>query len=97
MLFTYDVKREARDRLPAITHVDGTARVQTVMPDDGVIYNALTKLKAITGVGVMLNTSFNGPGSPIVEMPQEAVEFLVKGELDALFIGGLRLTRLSPS
>lgn len=97
MLFTYDVKREARDRLPAITHVDGTARVQTVMPDDGVIYNALTKLKAITGVGVMLNTSFNGPGNPIVEMPQEAVEFLVKGQLDALFIGGLRLTRLSPS
>lgn len=95
MLFTHDVKKEARARLPAITHVDGTARVQTVTPDDGVIYHSLKKLKSLTGVGVMLNTSFNGPGSPIVETPQQALEFLINGELDALFIGGFRVTRLS--
>lgn len=94
MLFTHDVKEEAKARLPAITHVDGTARVQTVTPNDDVIYHALKKLKSLTGVGVMLNTSFNGPGSPIVETPQQALEFLINGELDALFIGGFRVTRV---
>ena len=93
MLFTHNVKKEVMGRLPAITHVDGTARVQTVTRADGVIYESLEKLKSLTGIGVVLNTSFNGPGSPIVETPQQAIEFLINSELDALFIGKFRVTR----
>ncbi|MBF0123739.1 MAG: hypothetical protein HQL60_00220 [Magnetococcales bacterium] len=93
MLYTARVKSR---RLPAITHVDGTARVQTVTPSSGRFYDLICEFKKRTGVPVILNTSFNGPGEPIVETPQQAIAFLVKSTLlDALYVGEYRLTRCS--
>lgn len=84
MLFTGRVRS---DRLPAITHVDGTARVQTVADDDIPFADLLRHFKEITGVPVVLNTSLNGPGEPIVEHPEEALSLLARGTIDVLFIG----------
>jgi len=90
MLFTGTV---TSTQLPAITHADGTARVQTVDPSCGEFFRVIEHFFAQTGVPVVLNTSFNGPGEPIVESPADALRFLVNSGLDALYIGGMRVTR----
>ena len=90
MLFTSAVRS---NDLPAITHLDGTARIQTVNPSNGEFFRVIERFFAKTGVPVVLNTSFNGPHEPIVETPAEAIQFLVSSDLDALFIGGFRVVR----
>lgn len=74
MQFAVDVLPACREVIPAVTHVDGTARLQTVSESqDPFLYRLLKAFEARTGVGVLLNTSFNGPGEPIVENPAEAL------------------------
>ncbi|NQW10885.1 MAG: carbamoyltransferase [Alphaproteobacteria bacterium] len=90
MLFTAQVKSDA---LPAVTHVDGSARIQTVDARCGGFRGVLESFRAATGVPVILNTSFNGPGEPIVDTPQEALAFLTSTELDVLYLDGRRITR----
>jgi carbamoyltransferase len=90
MLFTAQV---CTADLPAITHIDGSARVQTVTPEVGGLYDILTYLKELSGSSVVLNTSFNGPREPIVERPEEAIQFLLTTNLDVLYLEGHRLTR----
>ena len=90
MLFTAQVKS---DRLPAITHVDGSARVQTVSHDTGQFRRVIEAFDAATGVPVVLNTSFNGPGEPIVETPADALRFLATTEVDAVYVDGVKVTR----
>jgi carbamoyltransferase len=70
MLFTHKV---IHDKLPAITHVDGSARAQAANASCGIVYEILKAFKEVTGYGVLMNTSFNGKGVPIVETPQDAV------------------------
>lgn len=85
MLLAAEVRPDWRDRLPAITHVDGTARVQTVDPaQEPRLAQALTAFEAEAGVAVMLNTSFNRAGEPIVERPADALDMLLHTGLDAL-------------
>ena len=90
MLFTAQVKG---DKLPAITHVDGSARVQTVAKNCGGFRTLLERLDERTGVPVVLNTSFNGPGEPIVDTPTEAINFLKSSDIDALYLQGYKLKR----
>ncbi|MGD8378131.1 MAG: carbamoyltransferase C-terminal domain-containing protein [Gammaproteobacteria bacterium] len=90
MLFTARVRSR---RLPAITHVDGTARVQTVAADAGRIHAVLREFEKQTGVPVVMNTSLNGPGEPIVETPAEALAFFERSEADALYLEGWRVSR----
>jgi carbamoyltransferase len=90
MLFTAQVLSTA---VPAITHVDGSARLQTVDESCGAFFALLQYVHRDTGVPMVLNTSFNGRGEPIVETPQDALAFLVKTKLDALYIEGYRVTR----
>jgi carbamoyltransferase len=90
MLFTGFVRSHD---LPAITHADGSARVQTVDASCGEFFRVVERFFARTGVPVILNTSFNGPGEPIVETPADAVRFLMHSKLDALYIGGMRVIR----
>jgi carbamoyltransferase len=88
MLFVVPVREEWRTRIPAVVHVDGTARVQTVRQEDDVSFHALlTEFRARTGVGVLLNTSLNKRGQPIVETPLEAAELFRTTGLHALVIG----------
>lgn len=90
MLFTATVKGDA---LPAITHVDGSARVQTVDPSAGRFRDVLSHFKRLTGVPVVLNTSLNGPGEPIVDTPEEAVRFMQTSQIDELYIGSHKVSR----
>lgn len=74
MQFAAPVHRDAAERIPAVTHVDGTARLQTVAPDDDPLLRALLERFAErTGVAVLLNTSFNCRDEPIVETPAQAL------------------------
>jgi carbamoyltransferase len=87
MQFAAPVRAEAAALVPAITHVDNTARLQTVGPhDDPLLRTLLTGFAARTGVPVLLNTSFNGKDEPIVETPAEAVAAFRRMPLHALAI-----------
>ena len=85
MLMAKHVRPEWKDRIAAIVHVDGTARVQTIRQEDNeVLYRLIKEFEAITGVPVLLNTSFNVKGEPIVERPHEAVECFLTTGIDYL-------------
>ena len=87
MLIAKPVRQEWRDRIPAIVHVDGTARVQTVSQDTNpVLYRLLKEFEALTGVPVLINTSFNVKGEPIVETPQDAVVCFLTTGIDNLVL-----------
>lgn len=88
MLLAPLVKEEYRHRLPSITHVDGTARVQSVTPQqEPFIHMLLCEFEKHSGLPVLLNTSFNVAGEPIVESPEDAVSTFLKTEIDVLCIG----------
>ena len=88
MLLVYDVAAHRREEVPAITHVDGSARVQTVARDENPSYWQLIKsFEEITGVPMVVNTSFNDNEEPIVCAPEDAVRCFRKTELDGLAIG----------
>jgi len=73
------------DLIPGVTHVDDTCRVQTVTKSDGHLYDLLVEFKKIAGHGILLNTSLNLAGDPLVETPQEAFNVLMASELDYLW------------
>ena len=88
MLSVVRVRPEMRDKVPATTHVDGTARIQLVHQAVNPLYHALiSALQARTGVPVVLNTSFNLRGEPIVGAPEDAVATFGFSKLDALVLG----------
>lgn len=88
MLFVYDVAVDKADQIPAVKHIDGTARIQTVNEQQHQKYYELLKaFKALTGVPVLVNTSFNTLGKPIVCSPRDAIECFWSSPFDALVIG----------
>ena len=88
MLYVTHVRPAFRDKLPATTHVDGSARVQTVAFDENPkLYQLLKAFEAKTDVPVLLNTSFNVRGQPIVCTVKEAVDTFIKAKLDLLVVG----------
>jgi len=88
MLKVCDVRPEYRDRIPATTHVDGSARLQTVRKETNPLYHALlSEFGRRSGVPVLLNTSFNVMGEPIVESPVDAVRCFFSTGMDYLAIG----------
>ena len=89
MNFCPKVKKEWRDRLPAVTHVDGTGRVQTVTKEQNpLIYDILTLFKEKTGVGVLVNTSFNVDRKPILSSYKDAFKVFDETQLDRLYLDG---------
>jgi carbamoyltransferase len=96
MLFVFDVDPERAARIPGVCHVDGTARIQTVNADQHPLYYGLIKaFQRRTGVPVLVNTSFNTQGEPIVCTPQDAVRCFMTSPLDALVIGPFVLEKSS--
>jgi carbamoyltransferase len=94
MLFTHRVRPEWRPRIPAIVHVDGSARVQTVdRRSEPVVARMLDAFEARTGVPVVVNTSFNTAGRPMVETPRDALECFGSAPIDALAIGPFLVRR----
>lgn len=94
MLFVFDVRQEAAEKIPAVRHVDGTARIQTVNArQNPIVYRLLRAFQRRTGVPVLVNTSFNTRGEPIVCTPRDAVESFWTSPLDALVIGPFLLQK----
>jgi carbamoyltransferase len=94
MLFVFDVVPDRADRIPAVRHVDGTARVQTInRRQHPLYYDLLRAFERRTGVPVLVNTSFNTRGEPIVCTPRDAIESFWTSPLDALAIGSFLLEK----
>jgi carbamoyltransferase len=94
MLFTHQVRAAWRERIPAVVHVDGSARVQTVDPaEEPLLASLLRAFEKRTGVPVLVNTSFNTAGRPMVDDPRDAVEAFASAPIDALALGPYLLRR----
>ncbi len=79
--------------IPAAKHVDGTARVQTVSAENGGCYRVLRAFQERTGLPVLLNTSLNGPGEPLIESFDDLLSFMEKRSPDVVYAGGWRIER----
>lgn len=94
MLFVYDVLPDKAEIIPAVRHIDGTARIQTINREQHPLYYDLLKaFQQRTGVPVLVNTSFNTRGEPIVCTPRDAIECFWTSPLDALAIGSFLLEK----
>ena len=94
MLFTHRVRAEWRDRIPAVVHVDGTARIQTVDPgEEPLMARVLAAVERRTGIPVVVNTSLNTAGRPMVDDPRDALECFGSAPVDALALGPFLVRR----
>ena len=85
MSFVIKFREEMQSKVPAVVHVDGTARLQTVTEKDNFwFYNFLKKWKEKTKIPILLNTSFNDR-EPIVETPEDAIKCFLKTDIDFLY------------
>ena len=93
MVMAYKIKPEQRERIPAVTHGDGTGRLQTVERDVNELYwRLIRRFEEETGVPVLLNTSFN-ENEPIVQTPAQAIDCFLRTQMDVLSIGGFLLRK----
>jgi len=93
MLLSYMTKKDVRDKIPAVVHVDGSSRIQTVRKETNPSYHALiSEVFKLSGVPMVLNTSFND-SEPIVCTPQDAVHTFLKTQIDYLAIGNFLVSR----
>jgi carbamoyltransferase len=94
MLFVHSVDPAWRDRIPAVVHVDGTARVQTVdRGEQPVLAEMLESFAALTGLPVVVNTSLNTAGRPMVDDPRDALECFGSAPVDVLALGPFLVRR----
>ncbi|MEQ4304953.1 carbamoyltransferase C-terminal domain-containing protein [Plantactinospora sp. B6F1] len=92
MLSCCGVREEWQKRIPAVCHVDGTARVQVVdAGTDQLYYELISRFHRLTGVPLVLNTSLNVRGMPLVETPADALQCLLSSDLDALYLHNIRV------
>ena len=95
MLRVVPVRESVRERIPAVVHVDGSCRVQTVSRKENPgFYRVIEAFRSLTGVPVVLNTSFNTAGNPIVETPSDAVECFASTHIDVLLLGPFLVSKL---
>ena len=94
MLFVHDVDPGWRERIPAVVHVDGTARIQTVDPgQEPLVATMLERFEGLTGLPVVVNTSLNTAGRPMVDSPVDALECFGSAPVDLLAIGPFAVRR----
>ncbi|MET7292934.1 carbamoyltransferase C-terminal domain-containing protein [Streptomyces griseoloalbus] len=94
MLFVHDVAPAWRERIPAVVHVDGTARIQTVDPArEPLVARMLGEFERLTGLPVVVNTSLNTAGRPMVDDPRDALECFGSSPVDLLAIGPYAIRR----
>jgi len=93
MMHVVKIKEQFRSKLPAITHADGTGRLQSVEKKSNPLYHALiSELKTHTGFGIVLNTSFN-ENEPVVDTPEQALDCFLRTDMDVLCLGRYVLTK----
>ncbi len=94
MLHAVPCTEEAHRLLPAVVHADGTARVQEVTPESNAfLHELLTAVRERCGMGVLINTSFNGKGEPLVDTAEHAYRAFKRLDLDFLVLGDLWIER----
>ena len=92
MLMVAKVKQP--EKIPAVTHVDGTARLQTVSKEsNSLYYDLINEFYKITGIPIIINTSMNVMGEPIVNTPSDAYNMILKTEMDYLLLGNNLVSR----
>jgi carbamoyltransferase len=85
MTICFPVRPEYVKIIPGVTHIDNTCRIQTISKTDGYLYELLQEFKKLSGHGILLNTSFNLAGEPLVETPEDAFNTLNNSCLDYLW------------
>jgi carbamoyltransferase len=94
MLFTHHVRAEWLERIAATVHVDGTARIQTVdAAEEPLVHRCIAEFDRLTGIPVVVNTSLNTAGRPMVDSPRDALECFGSAPIDALAIGPFLVRR----
>lgn len=94
MMTVVPVRDEVKDIIASVCHVDGTCRIQTVDPGHpGLFRRLIERFAELTGMPMVLNTSFNIRGEPIIETPQDALQCYLASNLDVLYLDGLRVTK----
>lgn len=93
MLRVCRFKKSKVDLVPAVVHVDGTGRVQTVTKENGLFYQLIKRFHEVTGYPLLVNTSFNVAGEPIVETPEDALWCLLSTDIDACVIDSELVTK----
>ena len=94
MLFVHDVRPQWRERIPAVVHVDGTARIQTVdAAAEPLVARMLARFEQLTGLPVVVNTSLNTAGRPMVDDPRDALECFGSAPVDVLAMGPFLVRR----
>ena len=94
MLLAVKVRKSKVCKIPAVVHVDGTSRVQTVSKkENGVYYEIIKRFKNLTGVPVLLNTSFNLGGEPMVESPEDAIKCFLSTDIDYLLMNDILISK----
>ncbi|WP_040338812.1 carbamoyltransferase family protein [Candidatus Blastococcus massiliensis] len=98
MLFVHDVAPEWRERIPVVTHVDGTARIQTIDREaQPLVHRMIAAFERRTGLPVVVNTSLNTAGRPMVDDPRDALECFGSAPVDLLAIGPFVVRRATPT
>jgi carbamoyltransferase len=94
MLMVYPTKDNWQDKIPSVVHVDGSARLQTTSKESNPLYyDLLNEFSKLSGVPVLINTSFNVRGEPIVCTPKDAYNCFVNTEIDYLVLGRFLITK----
>ncbi len=93
MMQVFQIREEKRSLIPAVTHVDGSGRLQTVhRPTNSRYYRLIECFRDLSGVPMVLNTSFN-ENEPVVCRPEEALDCFLRTKMDALVIGNVVVSR----
>jgi len=90
MLFNAEV---INDKIPAVTHIDKTARIQSINNKNDYAFKILTEFEKITQIPVLLNTSFNDKNQPIIEYPMDAINYFLKSKIDFLAIENFLISK----
>ena len=90
MLNNFTVHPEKKEKIPAVLHIDNTARVQTIGPESELLYQAVEQFYARTGTPIVCNTSLNDKGEPIVNTIDEALNFALRKNIHVDYINGVR-------
>ena len=94
MMQVFEIKESKHTTIPAVTHIDGTGRLQTVdKASNPIYYKLISEFNKITGVPIILNTSFN-ENEPVVCTPEEALNTFLRTDMDLLVLGNWTVSRL---
>lgn len=92
MLRTFEILPDKRERIPAVAHIDNSARIQTINEDDNpLLYRAIQSFEEANGVPILCNTSLNDQGEPIINTAEEALNFALRKRIDIMYVNGKRV------